>query len=126
MKMTISASGTKITDLLDGRFGRCDYFQLYNTETRESESIENDGKSSSQGAGIAASQQIVDAGAEVLITGSLGPNAYNILADSGIVSYSAGDMTVEEAISAYREGRLEKITNSAPAHSGMNRYRGGQ
>ncbi len=35
MKIAISAAGKNIDSLLDVRFGRCEYFQIHNSESDE-------------------------------------------------------------------------------------------
>jgi len=35
MKIAISATGKTTEDSLDKRFGRCEYFQIHNTESGE-------------------------------------------------------------------------------------------
>lgn len=119
LKILVSSNGEKSTDLLDSRFGRCDYFQIYDTEKDEYKVLENKGNSSPQGAGVAASQQAIDQEVDIIITGKLGPNAFNLISNSDIKMYSASEVTVEEAIKLYKEGKLEEVTKSGPAHHGM-------
>ena len=121
MKILISALGKESKDLLDSRFGRCDYFQVFNTETNEYKVLENEGVKSSQGAGIAASQQVIDEGVDVVITGKLGPNAFNILNDANLELYSCSEISIEDAIKSYKEGKLEVLSKSGPSRGGMKR-----
>lgn len=44
MKICISAKGKEKESLLDRRFGRCDYFQIYDTETGDFKVLENESK----------------------------------------------------------------------------------
>ncbi|MDO7203492.1 hypothetical protein Q5M85_03855 [Paraclostridium bifermentans] len=39
MKIAISASGKNLSDLLDKRFGRCEFFQVYDTDTKRNKNI---------------------------------------------------------------------------------------
>jgi len=55
MKIAISSTGKTTENLLDMRFGRCEYFQIHDTESGEVKVIENKGQSTSGGAGIVAS-----------------------------------------------------------------------
>lgn len=121
MKILVSSLGKEKTDDFDTRFGRCDYFQIFDTETKEYEVLENNGKTSEHGAGIAASQQAIDNDVDVLITGHLGPNAFEVLDSSGIKLCSVSSGTVEEVINLYIEGKLEEISKAGKAHRGMNR-----
>lgn len=119
MKILVSSDGIKPTDLLDSRFGRCDYFQIYDMEKDEYKVLENKGKSSQQGAGVAAAQQVIDEEVDIIITGKLGPNAFKLIGDSDIKTYSIGQITVEEAVGLFKEGKLEELKKSGPAHHGM-------
>ena len=54
MKIGISVKGKNKDSLLDKRFGRCEYFQIHDTDTGEIKVLENEAKLASSGAGIAA------------------------------------------------------------------------
>jgi predicted Fe-Mo cluster-binding NifX family protein len=63
-----------------------------------------------QGAGIKTAKMIADAGAGILITGQLGPKAAQALGRSKIQIYYCSGGTVREAVEAFRENRLTKLT----------------
>lgn len=112
MKIAVSSTGKDKDSTLDIRFGRCEYFQIYNTENNELKVIENKGQTASGGAGIAASNQIVEEKADVVITGSLGPNAFNIIKESEIKMFKCDSISVESAIKKYSNGELEEIKSA--------------
>jgi len=88
------------------------------------EAVENPAANTSGGAGIQAAQLVVERGAQALVTGSVGPNAYDVLqaAQVGIYPFSGG--TVREAVEAFKEGRLQAVVSATgPAHGGMGRGR---
>lgn len=118
MKIAISTSGTTLNDQLDIRFGRCKYFLIYDTDTKTFNIIENEGQKASGGAGIAAAQQIIDEGVDAIITGSLGPNAFEIINKSGIKAYKSDSISIIEAIEKQQLDKLEMIDNAGPAHHG--------
>lgn len=119
MKILITAVGKDKSDDFDLRFGRCEYFQIIDTETDEFKVVENTGKTSEHGAGVTASQQAIDEKVDVLITGHLGPNAFQILDDSDMELYSAKGGTVESVLQDYKGGKLEKIETAGASHKGM-------
>ena len=119
MIIAISAKGKNKSDLLDSRFGRCEYFQLLDTENGTIKCINNEGLETSGGAGIAAANQIIKENASVVITGFLGPNAFNIIDASDIEAYKCDTISVEEAIEKYNKNELEKLNNPGEAHRGM-------
>ncbi|MBN4050833.1 NifB/NifX family molybdenum-iron cluster-binding protein [bacterium AH-315-L21] len=110
--MTIAVSSTEksMSGTADLRFGRCKYFAVYNTLTKECTFVENEAINSNQGAGIAASQTVAGLKAEVVLTGNLGPKALNVLNAAGINGYKIGQTTIENAISAFQEKKLSQIT----------------
>lgn len=118
MKIAISAAGKTSDDLLDMRFGRCEYFQIYNTESGETKIIKNNGQSSSGGAGIAAANQLIDERVDVIITGSLGPNAFEIIERAGIKTYKCSNIVINSVLKKYRNGELEEIKAAGSAHNG--------
>lgn len=78
MKIAVSSMSKDLNSMLDVRFGRCNYFVIYDTEEGLVKTIENKGQMSGGGAGIAAAQQIIDEDVDVVITGNMGPNAFNL------------------------------------------------
>lgn len=119
MKIGISSIGQELTDLIDPRFGRCEYFQIYDTNTQLTNVLRNKGQEASGGAGISASNQLVEENVDVIITGSLGPNAFEIIQKSGIKAYSCQQISVSEALKKFKSGDLKLIDISGPAHKGM-------
>lgn len=118
MKIAISASGKNAESLLDKRFGRCEYFQVYDTESEEIKLLENKGQDSSGGAGIAASNQLIDENVDVIITGSLGPNAFELIEKSEIKAYKCDEIAIISVLEKYKNGEIEEITMSGPAYHG--------
>lgn len=119
MKIAISARGKGIEELLDGRFGRCEYFQIHDTETDEIKVIENKGLLASGGAGIAAANQLIDEDINVVITGNLGPNAFEIIERADIKAFKSEVETVENILEKYKNNQLDEINIPGRAHNGM-------
>lgn len=131
MKIAVSSTGKEINSMLDPRFGRCNYFVIYDTDDEKIKFIENKGQTSGGGAGIAAAQQIIDEQVNVAVTGNLGPNAFDIIKKSDIKVYNCGNIKVKAAIELFKEGKLEELTAAGPSHSGNgmgngNMFRGGK
>lgn len=120
MKIAITATGKNKDDILDRRFGRCEYFQILNLEAGEIIVINNKGVSSGGGAGIAAASQLIDENVNIIVTGNLGPNAYELLDKAGIKAYSCKSVSVSMAIEMFQNNQLSHINTSVKAHSGMN------
>jgi predicted Fe-Mo cluster-binding NifX family protein len=119
MIIAVSATGESKESQLDKRFGRCEYFLLYNTETKEYKAINNNGLSAGGGAGIAAASQVIDENVSVIITGNLGPNAFELLEKAGIKSYSCEILPVFRAVDLYQKNQLVSISFAGNSHQGM-------
>lgn len=119
MKIAVSATGQNKESLLDRRFGRCDYFQIYDTETGEYSAIGNHGVATGGGAGIAAASQIIEENVEVIITGNLGPNAFELIEKAEMKAYSCDAVPVFKAIEMYQKNLLSEISIAVSAHHGM-------
>ena len=120
MKIAISANGETNESILDVRFGRCEYFQIHDTETKEVQILENLGKCASGGAGIVAANQLIDEKIDVIITGNLGPNAFKIIDASEIKAYKCDSTSIKAALDKYNNNELEEIKIAGAAHHGMN------
>jgi predicted Fe-Mo cluster-binding NifX family protein len=107
MKIAVSTAGTTLSDALDPRFGRASGFIVYDLESGAYEHLSNrQNLQAPQGAGIQTAQNVASAGAQAVITGHVGPKAYSALQAGGIGVYLSRAGTVEEAVQAFREGRL--------------------
>ena len=60
MKIAISADGKTNESILDASFGRCEYFQIHDTELKVIKILENKGESASSGAGIVAANKLIE------------------------------------------------------------------
>ena len=121
MKIAVSATGKTMNSLLDVRFGRCEYFQIYDKEGGKFDIVENKGQIASGGAGIAAAQQLIDEKVEVIITGKLGPNAFGLIEKAGIKAYQCESTSIASALEKYKKDELEELRESGPAHHGVGK-----
>jgi len=121
MRIAISTGGRDLSQFVDDRFGRCPYFLFCDSEDPEStaEYKDNPALSGTGGAGIAAAEYMAKEKVEVLITGSLGPNALRVIEAGNIPAYTASEtMTLSSAIMAWKEGNLVQISEAGAAHAG--------
>jgi len=120
MIIAISSQGKELTSEIDPRFGRCQIFIFFNSETKEFETFENQSINAGQGAGIQSAQFVVNKNAQVVITGNVGPKAYQVLSAAGITIYTGMAGIITEALKKYEDGSLQ--SSSAPsvdAHFGQ-------
>ena len=112
MRIVISSDGDTIESNVDMRFGRCRYFltvDIEDSKITDVKAVENEGAAMGHGAGIKAAQQAGNLKPDKIITGNLGPNAFNVLNQLNITAYM-GSGTVKDSIQKMIEGKLERIS----------------
>ncbi|MEA3422726.1 MAG: NifB/NifX family molybdenum-iron cluster-binding protein [Bacillota bacterium] len=112
MKILLSSQGENKESLVDQRFGRAAYYVIYDDQTNEYSSVENQGKFENSGAGVKASQFVLEQNVDCVITTSLGPKSFMIIQDAGLKGYKNIEGTVEENIKAYKENKLEELMSA--------------
>jgi predicted Fe-Mo cluster-binding NifX family protein len=126
MKICVTSTGPTMDASVDPRFGRCQYFVFVDPETMEYEAMPNPSIGASSGAGIQAAQTVADKGADVVITGQVGPNAIQTLGATNISIVTGASGTISDAIEQYRSGGLQQTESpTVPAYSGMGSGTGG-
>lgn len=110
-KICITSDGKTLDSQVDPRFGRCQNFIFFDTETGHFEALENANAQFQGGAGIQSAQLVNSKDAKAVLTGNVGPNAFQTLSAAGILIYTGVSGTVQEAIDAFKGGKL-KITES--------------
>ena len=124
MKICVSAESSSLDAPIDPRFGRCPYFVIVDSETMQFEVIQNMASGATGGAGIQAAQTIASKGAEVLITGNVGPNAFQALSAASIKIVTGASGTIREVVEKYKKGELgETGAPTVGGHFGMGRGR---
>jgi predicted Fe-Mo cluster-binding NifX family protein len=110
MKIAFTTKGIEWDSKIDPRFGRTDFFLIYDQENNSFEHFDNRAiANDAHGAGPKTAQKLFELKAEALITGNgPGGNAASVLEKTGIkVFIGAGEMTVKEAYEAYNEDKLK-------------------
>lgn len=135
MKVVVSSAGDNLDAEVSPIWGRCAYFLFVDTDTMQAEALPNVAVNARGGAGIQAAQFVVQEGAQVVLSGNLGPNAMQVLQAADVPFYAVNSGTVREAVEAYKAGALQ--ANSGPTvdedfgkpgggfGSGLGRGRGG-
>ena len=122
MKICVSASSGSLDANVDSRFGRCPYFVVVDSETMEFTAVSNDSTYAAHGAGIQAAQTVTNMGVKVVITGNVGPNAFNVLSATGIKIVTGASGSVKDAVEKYKSGQLREVGNpTVGGHFGMGK-----
>jgi len=111
MKIAISSTGKNLTDNVSEIFARCPFFiiaEIKNQKIDKTEIIENENTNQMSGAGIFAAQLMAKKNVNAVITGNVGPRAFDVLKQFNIEVYQ-GEGRVKEVIEKFIEGKLEKF-----------------
>ena len=84
MIVAITSSGNNENSLVDQRFGRCAFFALYNTESKELEFVKNENQNAEEGAGPASVAFVANKKVEKIISGEFGYKIKGMLNDLNI------------------------------------------
>jgi predicted Fe-Mo cluster-binding NifX family protein len=126
MKVAVTSTGADLDAQMDPRFGRAQYLLIVDTDSLEFEAIENPNVAAGAGAGIQTSQMIANKGAQAVLTGNCGPNAYQTLAAAGVQVYVGLSGTVREAVEAFKRGEVASVEGpSVAGHFGVGGGGGG-
>lgn len=116
MKICMTAREDHWDAALDPRFGRCAYFLIIETETQETTVINNNGGASG-GSGVQAGQIMVDQDVQVVLTGNVGPNAFQTLETAGIRVYAGLTGTVRDVLEKFKNNDLPQPMKKASVES---------
>jgi len=107
MKIAITSQGRDLDSKIDPRFGRAAYILIVDTDSHGLEVIDNSSNLNAfKGAGIQAAASLSKSGAEVLLTGYCGPNAFKTLRAAGIKVVNDITGTVKDTVDAFNEGKV--------------------
>jgi len=107
MKVVVTAQGSNLDSPVDPRFGRARYFLLIDTDTGQFTAHDNvQNLNAPQGGGIQAAQTVAQVGAEAVLTGNVGPQAFATLQAGQVAIHAGATGTVRQALEEWRSGRL--------------------
>lgn len=115
MKIFITSKGNSPEFRVDPRFGRAEFYVIYDTETGEIIIRENPHKHGRMAVGISLAQIAIETGVDAAISGNFGPNAFEVLKAAGIRMFRAKkDQTVIEAVNSLLKEELEEFKKATP------------
>ena len=122
MKIAIPMEEKSINRSISVTFGRAPYFLIYDADTEEEVYIANPAAAAQGGAGIKATQTVIDAGVEAVLLPRLGQNAAEIFKAGKIALYKAEFGSVKHNLDLWKNNKLAALTEF---HSGFH-GRGGR
>ncbi len=98
-KTVITSLGNELASQFDKRFGRAEWFCVFDNETKESKFIKNEFVNSNHGAGTQAAELMIELKANRIISGDFGPKAKELLDKLDIQMVIIQDITsIQEII----------------------------
>lgn len=120
MKICITSNGNTLESQVDPRFGRCAYFIIADPDTMAFEAIDNMNSGASGGAGTRSGQLISGKGVKTVLTGNVGPNAFQTLQAAGIEIMTGVSGIVKDVITKYKQGEYKSVGSATvDSHSGL-------
>jgi len=111
MKIAISSTGKDLDSKVSEVFARCPYFifaEIENQEIKKFEAIKNESENQMSGAGISAAQLMAEKDVNAVITGNVGPRAFDVLKQFNIEVY-IGSGTIKKVLQEFIDGKLKKM-----------------
>jgi len=120
-KIAISSQGQTMDSQVDARFGRASFFLVVGEDGGEPVVLDNSqAQGQGHGAGIQAAQLVASSGAGVVLTGVVGPKAWNALEAAGVEIVQGAGGAVSQALEDYRAGKLQPASAAeGTPHQGM-------
>lgn len=106
-KIAISSEGPTLDDLVDPRFGRAGGFVVVDLPDMSVSYIDNGASQTmSMGAGIETAERVANAGVQVVLSGYVGPKAFDALKAADIKVCQDVSGTVREAVERFQKGEF--------------------
>jgi predicted Fe-Mo cluster-binding NifX family protein len=109
MKVLIAANGPTLDSPVAKRFGHAPYYLYVDSETEQAQAINNTDPHDETHAII---PQLVGQGAEVFVTGNIGPHAFKLIRSLNRQVALARKMSAGQALDKLQRGELEILSAS--------------
>ena len=118
MKIVLPLDENKIDVCVS--FARAPYFVFVDTENGQRDIVDNPAASAHGGAGVKAAQLIINNKADAVLTVRCGENAAEAFQAAGIEIYKTAGISIDGNVEAFREGKLEKLTQFHAGFHGVH------
>jgi predicted Fe-Mo cluster-binding NifX family protein len=113
-KIAISCEEPSLDSRIDPRFGRAAGFLIVDPQTMEFEYLNNgESQTMARGAGIQAAELVARSGAKTVLTGFVGPKAFQALNAAGIkIGQNLENLTARQALEKFQAGDIDVATTA--------------
>ena len=119
MKICVTSQGNDLEAQVDPRFGRCQYFIFVDTDSGETEILENSNKDGMGGVGVQSGQIMAEKQVKAVLTGNVGPNAFQTLQAAGVEIITGVSGKIKEVVEKYKKGEFKSTQGpSVDSHFG--------
>ena len=110
MRIAVASEGRELSSKIDPRFGRAKYIVIHDTESGETEVLDNQEISQLAGsAGVKAAEAVVNKHVDYIVSQNFGPNALQVFKVANVKAAVFSDGTVADAIELAKSNRLNLI-----------------
>ncbi|MFX1513896.1 MAG: NifB/NifX family molybdenum-iron cluster-binding protein [Promethearchaeota archaeon] len=125
MKVLVTSSSQSLNGPIDPRFGRCPFFLVFELPSHTPHVIPNQSEKVMHRIGITVAQKICLQGIKTVITGNIGPNAFQVLSSAGIQVFTTSPTSVKKALEKFERNELILLdAPSGPSHMGVGEENG--
>lgn len=121
MLIAVSADGQELSSAVSENFESCRWLLIVETDTMAVEAVRNTGKSNAE----ALAKFVVEQDCEAVISGSLTPEIFDIIADACVTRYCGTGLTAREALSRMDNNTLGYIRNAEGTDTCQGDHGGG-
>ena len=121
MKIAIPADAQSMDSAVCPSFGRAPYYLIVDTKTEAPVFLKNPASASQGGAGVLASQFLVDQDIQAVVTPRCGRNAAQVIEAAGIGLYRSQAGTLQDNLKSFIDGNLDRLEE---IHAGFHRHGG--
>jgi len=119
MKICITSTGTGLESPVDERFGRARYLLIIDLAGDTVETVSNiENVNAASGAGIRTADLISNRKVEWVLTGHVGPKAFQALTAAGIKIGTGASGSVRETLERFKSGEFSPATAAPPGGGG--------
>ena len=111
-KIAVACDGKNLNSYVSPVFSRAKYFLIVDPESGDYKAIRNPFRNLNGAVGVRVAQLIAKEIDDGVITGDIGPNAYNILTGSGFNVYNGYTGNAGKAVESYKRGKIAAAQNS--------------